>query len=64
MGLINALGNLGGFLGPRLGGMLQDMSGGAFFTTASLLSASLLAAGLFMLTIRLRRETAVPVFHA
>ncbi len=57
MGLINALGNLGGFLGPQLAGKLQDMSGGSFVTTAGLLSASLLAAGLFMMTIRLRRDS-------
>ena len=62
MGLINALGNLGGFLGPRLGGVLQDMSGGRFETTAAVLSASLLAAGVFMLTIRLRRDQAETVF--
>ncbi len=55
MGLINALGNLGGFLGPQLAGKLQDISGGSFKTTAALLAGSLLAAGLFMMTIRLRR---------
>ncbi len=54
MGLINALGNLGGFLGPLLGGRLRDATG-SFVATAGLLSASLLAAGLFMTTIRLRR---------
>jgi len=55
-GLINAVGNLGGFLGPRLGGVLLDMSGGAFITAAVALAASLLLAGLFMMTIRLRRD--------
>ena len=55
MGLINALGNLGGYLGPFLAGKLQDLSGGDFHTTAALLSGSLLLAGLFMTTIRLRR---------
>ncbi len=52
-GLINAVGNLGGFLGPRLGGALLDMSGGQFVTAAISLAASLLLAGLFMLTVRL-----------
>ena len=56
MGLINALGNLGGFLGPQLAGKLQDLSGGDFLTTAAALAASLLAAGLFMMTIWLRRD--------
>jgi sugar phosphate permease len=56
-GLINAVGNLGGFLGPRLAGSLMDMSGGQFVMTALALAASLLGAGLFMLTIRLRRDT-------
>ena len=55
MGLINALGNLGGYLGPFLAGKLQDISG-SFQTSAWLLAASLLAAGLFMMTIRLRRD--------
>jgi sugar phosphate permease len=55
MGLINALGNLGGYLGPFVAGKLQDASGGSFVTTATLLAASLLAAGLFMMTIPLRR---------
>jgi sugar phosphate permease len=60
-GLINAVGNLGGFLGPRLAGSLMDMSGGQFVTTALALAASLLGAGLFMLTIRLRRDTVATV---
>ena len=53
MGLINALGNLGGYLGPYLGGYLQQTTGG-FLGTAILLSGSLLAAGLVMLTVRVR----------
>lgn len=60
-GLINAVGNLGGFLGPRLGGVLLDMSGGQFVTTAIALAASLLLAGLFMLTVRLHRDEAATV---
>lgn len=57
-GLINAVGNLGGFLGPRLAGILLDMSGGQFVTTAIPVAASLLLAGLFMLTVRLHRDDA------
>ncbi|MEP9347687.1 MFS transporter [Xanthobacter sp. KR7-225] len=55
-GLINAVGNLGGFLGPRLGGILLDRSGGQFLTTAIALAASFLVAGLLMLMVRLRRD--------
>jgi nitrate/nitrite transporter NarK len=57
-GLVNAVGNLGGFLGPRLGGILLDMSGGRFVTTAVALAASFLMAGLLMPTVRLRRDEA------
>jgi sugar phosphate permease len=67
MGLINALGNLGGYLGPYLAGYFQDQSGGSFVTTASLLAGSMLLAGLLMLTIRLRaapiETTARPLPH-
>ena len=51
MGFINALGNLGGFVGPYVGGALQDASG-SFFTTSIFLAICLLAAGLVMLTLR------------
>ena len=53
MGLINALGNLGGYLGPFIGGWLQQSTGG-FVWTAVFLAASLLAAGLVMLTVHVR----------
>jgi MFS family permease len=59
MGLINALGNLGGFVGPYLGGYLQDASGGSFLSTAIVLAVALLAGGLVMLT--LRRQADKPV---
>ena len=52
MGLINALGNLGGFVGPYLGGWLQDASGGSFLSTAVVLAVCLLLGGLVMLTVR------------
>ncbi len=53
MGLINALGNLGGFLGPSIAGYLQQKSGD-FTSTASVLAGSLLLGGIVMLTIRTR----------
>jgi MFS family permease len=59
MGLINALGNLGGFVGPSLGGALQDASGGSFLSTAIVLAVALLLGGLIMLT--LRRQADKPV---
>ena len=52
MGLINALGNLGGYLGPTVGGWLQDKSGGSFLGTSFFLGGSLLLAGIVMLTVR------------
>ena len=52
MGLINALGNLGGFAGPYVGGWLQDASGGSFLSTAVVLAVSLLLGGLVMITLR------------
>jgi MFS family permease len=52
MGLINALGNLGGFAGPYVGGWLQDASGGSFLSTAVVLAIALVLGGLIMLTLR------------
>ena len=52
MGLINALGNLGGFAGPYIGGFLQDSSGGSFLSTAIVLAVALVLGGLIMLTLR------------
>ncbi|MCZ3380541.1 MFS transporter [Rhizobium sp. AG207R] len=60
-GLINAVGNLGGFLGPRLGGALLDMSGGRYVVAASVLAASFLAAGLLMQTVRMPAEEVATV---
>jgi MFS family permease len=59
MGFINALGNLGGFVGPYVGGWLQDLAGGSFFTTSVFLAACLLAAGLVALTLRRRGDRPV-----
>lgn len=51
MGLINALGNLGGFVGPYVGGYLQDVSG-SFLSTSVVLAMALLLGGLVMITLR------------
>jgi MFS family permease len=59
MGLINALGNLGGFAGPYLGGFLQDVSGGSFLSTAVVLAVALALGGVIMLTVR--RQADKPV---
>jgi sugar phosphate permease len=56
MGLINALGNLGGYLGPFVGGWLQDRSHGSFLTTGVFLAGALFLAGLVMLFIHTRGE--------
>ncbi len=53
MGFINALGNLGGALGPYVSGYLQELTGG-FVGFALFLSGSMLAAGLLMMTVRVR----------
>jgi MFS family permease len=60
MGLINALGNLGGFVGPYLGGYLQDVSGGSFLSTAVVLAVALVLGGLVMLTLRRAADQPVP----
>src|SRR3954451_13437964 len=51
MGLINALGNLGGFAGPYLGGWLQDLNGGGFVLASLILALSLGLAGVAMLWV-------------
>ena len=65
MGLINALGNLGGFAGPYIGGWLQDASGGSFLSTAVVLAVALVLGGLIMLTLRRQADKPpVPVPEA
>jgi MFS family permease len=59
MGLINALGNLGGFAGPYLGGFLQDVSGGSFLSTAVVLAVALVLGGVIMLTVRKQADKPV-----
>jgi MFS family permease len=58
MGLINALGNLGGFVGPYVGGYLQDISHGSFLSTSIVLAVALVLGGLVMLTLRGRANPA------
>ena len=58
MGFINALGNLGGFVGPYVAGWLQDLSG-SFLSTSYFLAACLLAAGLVALSLRKRGDRPV-----
>ncbi|MCB8881024.1 MFS transporter [Acidisoma cellulosilytica] len=60
LGFINALGNLGGYFGPFLGGYLQDRTG-SFTATAMLFAGALLLSGLLVLTIRLRERPAAKV---
>jgi sugar phosphate permease len=59
MGLINAVGNLGGFVGPYVGGFLQDVTHGSFFATSIFLACCLLAAGLVMLSLRRKGDRPV-----
>lgn len=52
MGLLNALGNLGGFVGPYAGGYLQDLSDGSFLSTSIVLGVAMVLGGAVMLTLR------------
>ena len=61
MGLINALGNLGGFIGPSVAGFLQDASGGSFRSTSVVLAVALVLGGLVMLTLRKQADKPVLV---
>jgi ACS family tartrate transporter-like MFS transporter len=55
IGLINSVGNLGGFVGPYLMGWLQGVSGD-FRIGLRVLAASAICSGLLVLTLRDRRE--------
>jgi nitrate/nitrite transporter NarK len=52
MGFINAVGNLGGFVGPYVAGIAQDATGGSFLGASIFLAVCLVAAGVVMLTLR------------
>jgi ACS family tartrate transporter-like MFS transporter len=54
MGLINSLGNLGGFVGPYVTGFVRQTTG-SFSLAMLYLAASLTAAGLLILTLRRTR---------
>ena len=51
VGLINSVGNLGGFVGPYLTGWIKQTTG-SFAGALLYLAASLTAAGLLILTLR------------
>jgi nitrate/nitrite transporter NarK len=51
IGLINSLGNVGGFVGPYLTGYLKDRTGG-YSAAWMLLAASLALSGCLMLSLR------------
>ena len=51
MGLINSIGNLGGFVGPYLTGWIKQTTG-SFAGALIYLAVSLTAAGLLILTLR------------
>ncbi len=55
VGLINSVGNIGGFVGPYLTGFLKDKTG-SYVSAWIYMSMSLLAAGIMMLTLRNRRH--------
>ena len=52
MGFINAVGNLGGFVGPYVAGIAQDATGGRFLGASIFLAVCLVLAGVVMLTLR------------
>ena len=53
IGLINSCGNIGGFLGPYLTGLMKDLTGSVHIAYLYLAS-SLLGAGILMLTLRFK----------
>ncbi|MER6356150.1 MFS transporter [Streptomyces sp. NPDC001634] len=61
IGIINGVGNLGGFFGPYIGGWLKDVSGG-YALTQVFFGAVFAVAALLVLTLRkkLRKATSVP----
>jgi len=59
VGLINSMGNLGGFAGPYLTGWVKQATG-SYAGAMLYLAASLVAAGLLILTLRRRLPTDAP----
>ena len=62
-GLVNALGNLGGYFGPMVVGVLKARTGNFRVAFASL-GASLFLAGVLALLLRLNRPLKRPLVHA
>jgi MFS transporter, ACS family, tartrate transporter len=60
---INAVGNLGGFVGPYLMGLLQDVSGD-FRIGLRVLAAAAICSGILVLTTRTQRLTLTPKVEA
>jgi ACS family tartrate transporter-like MFS transporter len=54
IGLINSVGNLGGFVGPYFVGFLRNLTGSFTFSMIFMIVALLLSAAL-VLTLRVRR---------
>lgn len=59
-GIINGIGNLGGMLGPYIGGWLQDATGGNLFASTIFFGSSVIIAGLMALalTSRVKKQVA------
>ncbi|MDX6314757.1 MAG: hypothetical protein QOF44_4221 [Streptomyces sp.] len=62
IGIINGVGNLGGFFGPYIGGWLSDISGGGYALTQVFFGLVFAVAALLVLTLRkrLREATSAP----
>lgn len=60
LGIVNALGNLGGFVGPYIVGWLKDTTGSQV-TAMFFLAGSLIIAGLIVLTLRHSNDPVVKV---
>nr|WTB31330.1 MFS transporter [Streptomyces sp. NBC_00830] len=62
IGIINGVGNLGGFFGPYIGGWLSDLSGGGYALTQVFFGTIFGVAALLVLTLRkkLREATNTP----
>jgi ACS family tartrate transporter-like MFS transporter len=62
IGLINSVGNLGGFVGPYLMGWMQGLSGDFRFGLR-VLAVSAISSGLLVLTVRVRPSAETPPYH-
>ena len=57
VGMINSMGNIGGFVGPYITGWIKQTTG-SFFSAMLYMALSLLAAGLLILTLRKKTPNA------